>query len=69
MIIHLIPLIFATFFMTAKLISNCLFHFFGSCCHYRFLFVGARPLFYFTRYPPPSPALSSSNTPCVLLSV
>ena len=40
------------FFMTAKLISNCLFHFFGSCCHCRFLFVGLRPQSFWHAFPP-----------------
>lgn len=44
------------FFMTAKLISNCLFHFFGSCCHCRFLFVcWLTTSFFLARYPPPPP--------------
>jgi len=74
MITHLRPLIindlnFATFFYDGKTefqLSISLFWFLLPLSLFLF---GLRPLLYLARYPPPSPALSSSNTPCVLLSV
>ena len=55
MIIHLSPLILATIFMTAKLFSNCVFYFFGSCCHCRFFFLAYDLCSIWHAIPPPPP--------------